>query len=146
MDAANRQFWDKVEDLRVDDKMTTVDREQRNSISLATSPRRTSTGQYHIKGSLNVAQNEKEWIEIQKTTFTNWCNVQIEPYGVQITGDFAEAFSDGLILVYLVESISTKKVGRFFKNPKLTAQKLENIEAALRLLKSDGIKLVNIGE
>lgn len=145
MDAANRQFWDKVEDLRVDDKMTTVDREQRNSISLATSPRRTSTGQYHIKGSLNVAQNEKEWIEIQKTTFTNWCNVQIEPYGVQITGDFAEAFSDGLILVYLVESISTKKVGRFFKNPKLTAQKLENIEAALRLLKSDGIKLVNIG-
>ena len=55
----------------------------------------------------------------------NWVNVQVEPYGVQITGDLDEAFADGLLLVYLVESISTKKVGRYNKNPKMYAQKLE---------------------
>ena len=76
----------------------------------------------------------------------NWVNVQVEPYGVQITGDLDEAFADGLLLVYLVESISTKKVGRYNKNPKMYAQKLENITAALKLLESDGIKLVNIGK
>lgn len=124
--------------------MTTLDKDRHNNLHFATSPRRTSTGVFH--GQFKGAYNEKEWIEIQKNTFTNWCNVQIEPYGIQITADsFGEAFSDGLVLVYLVESISTKKVGRYYKNPKLYAQKLENIEAALRLLKSDGMKLVNIG-
>lgn len=120
--------------------------DRRESLSVATSPRRPSSGQFSFKGSLYVAHNEKDWIEIQKNTFTNWCNVQIEPYGVQITGDLAEAFEDGTLLVYLVESISTKKVGRYNKNPKLYAQKLENITAALKLLESDGIKLVNIGK
>jgi len=42
--------------------------------------------------------------------------------------------------------VSTKKVGRYNKNPKLYAQKLENITTALKLLESDGIKLVNIGK
>lgn len=126
--------------------MTTIDRDRQNSLSYPTSPRRPSSGQFSFKGSLYVAHNEKDWIEIQKNTFTNWCNVLIEPYGVQITGDLAEAFADGTLLVYLVESISTKKVGRYNKNPKLYAQKLENITAALKLLESDGIKLVNIGK
>ena len=98
------------------------------------------------KGSLYVAHNEKDWIDIQKTTFMNWCNEQIKDYGVQVSGDLAAAFEDGTLLVYLVESISTKKVGRYNKNPKLYAQKLENITAALKLLESDGIKLVNIGK
>ena len=125
---------------------TTIDREQ-SSIKSPRSPSKGgSGGQFSFKGSLYVARNEKDWIEIQKNTFTNWCNVQIQPYGVQITGDLAEAFADGTTLVYLVESISTKKVGRYNKNPKLYAQKLENITQALKLLESDGIKLVNIGK
>ena len=126
---------------------TTIDRDRQSSLSAhATSPRRPSSGQFSFRGSLYVAQNEKDWIEIQKNTFMNWVNVQVEPYGVQITGDLDEAFADGLLLVYLVESISTKKVGRYNKNPKMYAQKLENITAALKLLESDGIKLVNIGK
>lgn len=124
---------------------TTIDREQ-SSIKSPRSPSKANTGQFSFKGSLYVARNEKDWIEIQKNTFTNWCNVQIQPYGVQITGDLADAFGDGLTLVYLVESVSTKKVGRYNKNPKLYAQKLENITTALKLLESDGIKLVNIGK
>ena len=126
--------------------MTSLIEREQASIKSPRSPGRPSSGQFSFKGSLYVAHNEKDWIEIQKNTFTNWCNVQIQPYGVQITSDLAEAFQDGLSLVYLVESISTKKVGRYNKNPRLYAQKLENITSALKLLQSDGIKLVNIGE
>ncbi|RMX60911.1 hypothetical protein pdam_00003464 [Pocillopora damicornis] len=125
--------------------MTSLIEREQASIKSPRSPGRPSSGQFSFKGSLYVAHNEKDWIEIQKNTFTNWCNVQIHPYGVQITSDLAEAFQDGLSLVYLVESISTKKVGRYNKNPRLYAQKLENITSALKLLQSDGIKLVNIG-
>lgn len=125
---------------------STIEREQASLKSPRSPTGRPSSGQFSFKGSLYVARNEKDWIEIQKNTFTNWCNVQIQPYGVQITGDLASAFEDGLTLVYLVESISTKKVGRYNKNPKLYAQKLENITTALKLLESDGIKLVNIGK
>lgn len=125
--------------------MTSLIEREQASIKSPRSPGRPSSGQFSFKGSLYVAHNEKDWIEIQKNTFTNWCNVQIQPYGVQITSDLAEAFQDGLSLVYLVESISTKKVGRYNKNPRLYAQKLENITSALKLLQSDGIKLVNIG-
>lgn len=127
------------------DMTSLIEREQA-SLKSPRSPGRPTSGQFSFKGSLYVANNEKDWIEIQKNTFTNWCNVQIQPYGVQITSDLAEAFKDGLSLVYLVESISTKKVGRYNKNPKLYAQKLENITSALKLLQNDGIKLVNIGK
>lgn len=126
---------------------TTIDREQSSLKSPRSAGERSgSVGQFSFKGSLYVARNEKDWIEIQKNTFTNWCNVQIQSYDVQITGDLAEAFADGTTLVYLVESVSTKKVGRYNKTPKMYAQKLENITQALKLLESDGIKLVNIGK
>lgn len=126
--------------------MSTYERERQGSLSYPVSPgaRRESSASF-FKGSLYVAHNEKDWIDIQKTTFMNWCNEQIKDYGVQVSRDLAAAFEDGTLLVYLVESISTKKVGRYNKNPKLYAQKLENITAALKLLESDGIKLVNIG-
>ena len=56
------------------------------------------------------------------------------------------AFEDGVTIVHLVESVSMKKVGRWAKNPKMYAQKLENTTAALKILEQDGIQLVNIGE
>ena len=129
--------------------MSQYDRERQGSITspilpVSPGPRRESSAAF-FKGSLYVANAEKDWIDIQKNTFRNWCNEQVKDYGVEITGELSEAFEDGTLLVYLVESISTKKVGKYCKRPKLYAQKLENITAALKLLESDGIKLVNIG-
>lgn len=127
--------------------MSQYDRERQGSITspISPGPRRESSAAF-FKGSLYVANAEKDWIDIQKNTFRNWCNEQVKDYGVEITGELSEAFEDGTLLVYLVESISTKKVGKYSKRPKLYAQKLENITAALKLLESDGIKLVNIGK
>lgn len=52
---------------------------------------------------------------------------------------------DGVILINLLEQISSKKIGIVNKKAKIRAQKLENTGAALHFLKSEGIKLVGIG-
>jgi filamin len=53
--------------------------------------------------------------------------------------------SDGLLLINLLEVISSKSLGRHNKAPKLRAQKLENTGQCLTFLKNEGIKLVGIG-
>ena len=67
--------------------------------------------------------------------------------GIEIT-DLASAFEDGVTLVHLVEAVSTKKISvrDFNKNPRMYAQKLDNITAAMKVLASDGIKLLSIGK
>ena len=99
----------------------------------------------NMRSSQYIAHNEKDWIEIQKFAFTNWCNEQLRASGIVIT-DLSTAFEDGVTIVYLVESVSMKKVGRWARNPRMYAQKLENTTAALKLLENDGIQLVNIGK
>lgn len=106
--------------------------------------RSSSFNSSNIRSSQYIAHNEKDWIEIQKNTFTNWCNEQLRNSGIVIT-DLASAFEDGITIVYLVEAVSMKKVGRWTKNPRMYAQKLENTTAALKVLEQDGIQLVNIG-
>lgn len=100
---------------------------------------------FNIRSSQYIAHQEKNWVEIQKNTFTNWCNEQLRNSGIVIT-DLATAFSDGITLVHLVEAVSMKKVPRWNRNPKLYAQIMENTTAALKVLENDGIQLVNIGK
>lgn len=54
--------------------------------------------------------------------------------------------ADGLVLLALVEVLSGKRMPKFNRRPTLKAQKLENINIALKFLTHDeGIKIVNIG-
>jgi hypothetical protein len=53
--------------------------------------------------------------------------------------------ADGVILCALLELISSKKLVGINSKPKIRVQKLENNGAALRFLKTEGIKLVAIG-
>lgn len=105
----------------------------------------TRSNSFNIRSSQYIAHQEKDWVEIQKNTFTNWCQEQLRNSGIVIT-DLATAFSDGITIVHLVEAVSMKKVGRWNKNPKMYAQILENTTAALKVLENDGIQLVNIGK
>lgn len=107
--------------------------------------RSSSFSNSSIRSSQYIAHQEKDWVEIQKNTFTNWCNEQLRDSGIVIT-DLSTAFEDGVTIVHLVEAVSAKKVGRWTKNPKMVAQKLENTTAALKVLENDGIQLVNIGK
>ncbi len=45
----------------------------------------------------------------------------------------------------LLEVISSKKLGRYNRNPRIPAQRLENCVIALNFIKEEGLKLVNIG-
>ena len=57
-----------------------------------------------------------------------------------------EDFCGGLTLIALVEVLSEKKMSKYNRRPRIHAQKVENIQMALNFLKSEGVKLVNIGK
>jgi hypothetical protein len=77
-------------------------------------------------------------------TFTRWANNFLLERMKKIE-DLQLDLSDGLILIDLLEVISSKSLGRHNKAPKLRAQKLENTGQCLNFLKNEGIKLVGIG-
>lgn len=117
----------------------------RATSNFAGSSSQNAAGNFNLKSSSYILKDEKRWVEIQINTFTNWLNEQLREYGEEVS-DISTAFEDGLKLIHVVEKISTKKVGRYNKKPKLYAQKLENVKAALSVMEGDGIQLVNIGE
>lgn len=84
------------------------------------------------------------WQDIQQNTFTRWCNDELKHRGLKIN-DFKNDWKDGLLLVNLMEIISGQSLGRHNKHPKIPQQKLENLNIALNFIKSQGIKLVNVG-
>eukprot|EP01114_Cavostelium_apophysatum_P014354 TRINITY_DN369_c0_g1_i1.p1 TRINITY_DN369_c0_g1~~TRINITY_DN369_c0_g1_i1.p1 ORF type:complete len:755 (+),score=260.59 TRINITY_DN369_c0_g1_i1:68-2332(+) len=90
------------------------------------------------------SQVDQKWVEIQKKTFTRWANTFLKERMMKID-DLETDLSDGLLLINLLEIISSKSVGKFNKAPKIRTQKLENNSFALKFLQSEGIKLVNIG-
>jgi len=87
---------------------------------------------------------DSQWIEIQKKTFTRWANTYLKERMLNIT-NLESDLSTGLMLINLLEIISSKSVGKYNAKPMIRAQKLENCLTALNFLKSEKIKLVNIG-
>eukprot|EP00800_Vazella_pourtalesii_P014732 TRINITY_DN3804_c0_g1_i1.p1 TRINITY_DN3804_c0_g1~~TRINITY_DN3804_c0_g1_i1.p1 ORF type:complete len:995 (+),score=267.01 TRINITY_DN3804_c0_g1_i1:209-3193(+) len=84
-----------------------------------------------------------EWKKVQEKTFTRWCNEQLKVNDRNIN-TLGEGFSDGINLIQLIEILSHKRIGRYNKNSKLRAQKLENVQQTLDLLVAEKVKLVNI--
>ena len=77
---------------------------------------------------------------------TRWCNEHLKKQGIGID-DLATDFGTGINLIVLLEMLSQRKVGRYNKKPRVHAQRMENIEAALDFItKKEKIRLVNIGE
>ena len=84
-----------------------------------------------------------EWKRVQEKTFTRWCNEQLKVNDLGLDS-LTEGFSDGIRLIVLMEILSHKKIGRYNKNTKIRAQKMENVQQALDFLKKEKVKLVNI--
>lgn len=104
-------------------------------------------------GSLNnhysVADgpNQGDWVNVQKTTFTNWVRENIRRvHPDEEIDDLGTAFEDGVRLVKLVEVVSGKKISKYSTKPRVFSQKLDNIKMALDVLVDDGLQLVNIGK
>ena len=86
-----------------------------------------------------------EWKRIQQKTFTRWVNEHLKKQS-RFVRDLKTDLSDGLNLIALLEALSQKRLGRFTKNPRIRAQKLENVDVCVRFIASEGIRLVNIGK
>mmetsp|Transcript_17569 Transcript_17569/g.24381 ORF Transcript_17569/g.24381 Transcript_17569/m.24381 type:complete len:756 (-) Transcript_17569:39-2306(-) len=89
---------------------------------------------------------DAEWVRIQTKTFTRWANTYLKERMDKIDNLQTE-LADGLKLISLLEIISSKQVngGKYNKKPKIRSQYLENLNFALDFLRSENIKLVNIG-
>jgi len=80
----------------------------------------------------------------QKKTFTRWCNQYLGERMMKIENLY-EDFEDGLFLINLLEIISSKRIHKYNKKPNMEIKKLENISKALKFIKKEGLKTVNIG-
>ena len=71
-----------------------------------------------------------------------WCNHHLEKRGLHVT-DISKDFSDGVMLINLVEIVSGASVGRYVQNPRFPAQKMANITEALNFMERVlGVKVV----
>ena len=52
--------------------------------------------------SNGIAQEEAQWIQVQKKTFTKWCNQQLAPVGSHIEDIYSD-FKTGVNLVTLLQ-------------------------------------------
>lgn len=84
------------------------------------------------------------WKRIQQNTFTRWANEHLKTVNKYIAC-LESDLCDGLRLLALVEVLSGKKMPRYNARPTMKAQKLNNVDTALRFLADEEkIKLVNI--
>jgi len=85
-----------------------------------------------------------QWEKVQIKTFTKWTNMHLAKCGSKID-EVSTGFQDGVNLIKLLEVISDEKIPRYNKNPKLTLQKIENLNTALKFIADHDVKLASIG-
>lgn len=91
-----------------------------------------------------LAPTDVKWYEIQEKVFTRWVNDYLEDVDQSIES-LKTDFQTGVKLILLLEAISAKEFQRYNKKPRMKFHKMENITMAIEFIKSEGIRLVNIG-
>eukprot|EP01129_Flabellula_baltica_P008038 TRINITY_DN3168_c0_g1_i1.p1 TRINITY_DN3168_c0_g1~~TRINITY_DN3168_c0_g1_i1.p1 ORF type:complete len:757 (-),score=218.19 TRINITY_DN3168_c0_g1_i1:33-2303(-) len=87
---------------------------------------------------------DDSWIDVQHRVFTRWVNTYLIHRQASVE-NLEQGFSDGIRLIELLEVISSKDLGKYNKRIRVRAQALENCSLALNFLKSERIRLENIG-
>ncbi|KAK5652510.1 hypothetical protein OQA88_10415 [Cercophora sp. LCS_1] len=99
----------------------------------------------HEQGLTRMAFAEQQrWITVQQKTFTKWLNTKLEARDLEVK-DLVQDLSDGVMLIHLLECLSSESLGRYAAKPKLRVQRFENANLALNFIKSRGIQLTNTG-
>ncbi|EGG21588.1 gelation factor [Cavenderia fasciculata] len=91
-----------------------------------------------------MTESKKTWIDVQKRTFTGWANNYLKERILKIN-DLGADLEDGVLLINLLEIISSKKILKYNKTAKMRLHKMENNNLAVAFIKSEGLKLVGIG-
>ena len=91
----------------------------------------------------------ENWKKIQQRTFTNWFNDRLRgnlKVARRQAEDVEKDLQDGTLLIELLNILANpRKIERYNKNTRNKVQCMENQSAALNFIKSEGIKIVNIG-
>ncbi|KAK4169310.1 hypothetical protein QBC43DRAFT_329752 [Cladorrhinum sp. PSN259] len=122
-------------------------REKNNRFKRASTPAEAlaATEPPHEQGLTRMAYAEQQrWITVQQKTFTKWLNTKLEARNLEVK-DLVQDLSDGVILIHLLECLSSESLGRYAAKPKLRVQRFENANLALDFIKSRGIQMTNIG-
>ncbi|KAF7638383.1 hypothetical protein Mgra_00002066, partial [Meloidogyne graminicola] len=96
---------------------------------------------YFERNRIKLLKDERK--DIQKKTFTKWCNTYLSRARMEIQDLFAD-LGDGIILLKFLEIISGESLGKPNKG-RMRVQKIENINKSLEFLKQKKIQLENIG-
>lgn len=95
-------------------------------------------------------KHRDDWLKIQVTTFTNWVNDRLSGsranYNGPVVHDLKLDFQDGLLLIQLLENLTSKKIQRIVRNPIFTAQKIANLDLLFEFMRSEGVHLTAIGK
>lgn len=86
--------------------------------------------------NVDKSLKEKKWEEVQIKAFTAWLNSILAPRGLEVSS-LTEDLKDGLRLVGLCEVTSGKTLRGIDKKPMIPIQKINNIDLALKFLRSD---------
>lgn len=85
------------------------------------------------------------WKKTQELIFTRWANQQLKSADKYINS-LETDFSDGTLLITLLEILSGQILPKYNINPVIRSQKLENVSLALEFLeRNEGINMINIG-
>lgn len=93
----------------------------------------------------NEMKEIPQWEAIQIKTFNRWVNAKLKNIDESFQNLECE-FRDGIKLIKLLQVLSGMGVGSFNKKVRNEIQMRENLIAALNFIKSEKIKLVNIGK
>lgn len=85
----------------------------------------------------------REWEEVQKRTFANWCNLYLAKRGNKVE-NITTDLKSGVLLCQLLEELSGTKL-KHNPRPMIPAQQLDNCNVAINFVKSQKITLVGIG-
>ena len=89
------------------------------------------------------------WKKIQQKTFTNWFNDRLRgnlKVARRKAEDVQKDLQDGTLLIELLNILANpRKIQRYNKSPRNKVQCMENLSVALTFIKSEDMKIVNIG-
>jgi hypothetical protein len=86
------------------------------------------------------------WARIQSHTFANWVNDKLRVLDLEVE-DLGQDFRDGILLCRLMEVLKGRKIGRVINKKNLNHYEAAgNLALAMEAMKSDDVRLVNIGQ
>jgi aminoglycoside/choline kinase family phosphotransferase len=85
------------------------------------------------------------WVDNQERAFARWINEKLKGRGLTVTSNLAADLSDGLVLIALLEELGGGGAIKHNARPTLPLHRMENVSAVLEFLRSQGVKVVNIG-